>query len=121
MTALPIRSGTLAAIVSFYAVIHLGVAGRAAAYREFARTLRPGGYALIAFHTSDQDTPTGETKTLTQWWGHEVALDFRFLDPAEELESLAAAGLELVARLDRAPHQEVEHASQRSYLLLTRP
>ncbi len=118
MTALPIRSHAVAAIVSFYAVIHLGRAERAAAYREFARTLRPGGCALIAFHTSDPDTRTGEVTTLTQWWGHDVALNFRFLDPAEEIESLAAAGLELQARLDRAPYDGCEHPSRRCYLLL---
>ena len=118
MTALPIRSRTVAAIISFYAVIHLGPAERAAAYREFARALRPGGCALIAFHTSDPETRTGEVTTLTKWWGHEVALNFRFLDPAEELESLAAAGFELQARLDRAPYDGWEHPSQRCYLLL---
>jgi SAM-dependent methyltransferase len=118
MTALPIRSRTVAAIVSFYAVIHLGPGERVAAYREFARALRPGGWALIAFHTSDPDTRTGEVTTLTKWWGHEVALNFRFLDPVEELESLAAAGFELQARLDRAPYDGWEHPSQRCYLLL---
>jgi SAM-dependent methyltransferase len=90
MTALPIRSRTVAAIVSFYAVIHLGPAERAVAHREFARALRPGGSALIAFHAGDSDTRTGEVTTLTKWCGHDVALNFRFLDPAEELETLAA-------------------------------
>jgi SAM-dependent methyltransferase len=120
MIALPIRSGSLAAVVSLYAVIHLDEAHRAAAYREFARTLRPGGHALIAFHTSDQDTPTGEARVLSQWWGHQVALTFRFLDPVQELDALAEAGLVLAARLDRGPYEGYEHASQRCYLLLRR-
>ena len=59
MTALPIRSQGLGAIVSLYAVIHLEASGREAAYREFARALRPGGHALIAFHTCDAETPSG--------------------------------------------------------------
>jgi hypothetical protein len=100
---------------------HLGPAERAAAYREFARTLRPGGCALIAFHTSDPDTRTGEVTSLTRWWGHEVELTFRFLDPSAELEALAAAGLVLQARLDRLPYNGSEHPSRRSYLLLRRP
>lgn len=118
MTALPVRSGALAGIVCLYAVIHLDTAHRAAAYAEFARTLRPGGHALISFHTSDADTPTGGAKHLDAWWGHDVDLTFRYLDPAAETEAIAAAGLELVARLDRAPHDGVEHASNRGYLLV---
>ena len=118
MTALPIRSRTLAGVLCLYAVIHLDAAERAAAYAEFARVLRSGGHALIAFHTSDDDVHTGESKTMTDWWGHPVDLTFRFLDPAAETATLARAGLELVARLDRAPYPGVEHASQRSYLLV---
>jgi len=120
MGELPVRSGALAATVSLYAVIHLDDAHRAAAYREFARTVRPGGHLLVAFHTSDADTRTGTVKTLTQWWGHEVTLNFRYLDPDQELETLAAAGFDLIARLDRAPHEGFEHPSQRFYLLLQR-
>lgn len=68
MTALPIRSQSLAAIVTLYSVIHLNTPGRAAAYQEFARTLRIGGHALIAFHTSDADVRMGGRRTLTDWW-----------------------------------------------------
>ena len=126
MTALPIRSRTLAAIVSFYAVIHLCPAERAAAYREFARTLRPDGCALIAFHSSDPDARTGEVTTLPRGFNSNrstpvVKLNFRFLGPVEELDMLAAAGLEVEARLDRAPYDGCEHPSQRCYLLLRRP
>ena len=46
MTRLPMRSGSLAGIVSFYAVIHLDEDQRRAAYVDFARALRPGGVAL---------------------------------------------------------------------------
>ena len=120
MTALPLRSQGLGAIVSLYAVIHLDASGRATAYSEFARALRPGGHALIAFHTSDADTASGEVKTLTDWWGHDVVLNFRFLDPVVEIGALAAAGLVLIARLDRVPYEGVEHASNRSYLLVQR-
>ena len=111
----------MAGIICLYAVIHLDTAQRAAAYGEFARVLRQGGHALIAFHTSDADVAAGGAATVTEWWGCDVELTFRFLDPAAETRALAAAGLELVARLDRAPHPGVEHASERTYLLLRRP
>ncbi|MHB1536865.1 MAG: hypothetical protein ACYC1D_20095, partial [Acidimicrobiales bacterium] len=91
--------------------------GRAAAYREVARVTRPGGHALIAFHTSDNDAQAGDAKQLTEWWGHPVELTSWFLDPSEEVHAARLAGLDLVGRLDREPHGH-EHPSRRSYLLL---
>ncbi|MFB6980671.1 class I SAM-dependent methyltransferase [Streptomyces scopuliridis] len=120
MTALPIRSHTMGGILCWYAVIHLNQTERAAAYAEFARVLCPGAPALIAFHTDDTDTGPGQATHLTEWWDHPVDLTFRYLDPTTEVAALARAGLTLAARLDRAPHPGVEHASQRSYLLVRR-
>jgi SAM-dependent methyltransferase len=120
MTALPFRDGTVAGVVSLYAVIHLDEVARAAAYREFARVLRPDGQALIAFHTSDAETSTGNARTLNDWWDQPVDLTFHFLDPDREVRALRQAGLELTARLDRQPVPEHEHPSRRSYLLLRR-
>ena len=118
LTALPLRSGGLGVIVCLYAVIHLDAGARAIAYREFARCLRPGGHALIAFHVSDVDVPAGGETTLTTWWDHQVQLTFRFLDPVPEIALLAAAGLRVVARLDREPYPDMEHPSRRCYLLV---
>ena len=120
MTALPVSSGVAAGLVCLYAVIHLDAGQRASAYAEFARVLGPGGYVLVAFHTSDAELPPGAEKTVTSWWDQPVELTFRFLEPAAEIEALARAGLELVARLDRQPAAGVEHPSQRCYLLARR-
>jgi SAM-dependent methyltransferase len=120
MTALPFGSDLAGGIVCLYAVIHLDAEQRAAAYASFRRALRPGGLALIAFHTRDPKTQMGSEATLSSWWGEPVDLTFRFLDPSAESGALAAAGCELVARLDRTPGPE-EHASDRSYLLVQRP
>jgi SAM-dependent methyltransferase len=120
MTALPLRSGAVAGVICLYALIHLDTAQRTVAYQECARALRAGGYALVAFHTSDADVPTGGAKALTDWWGHAVDLTFRFLDPAAEAWAMKAAGLEVMARLDRGPHPRLEHPSERSYLPLRR-
>jgi SAM-dependent methyltransferase len=118
LACLPIGSASLAGVVCFYALIHLDTSGRAAAYREIARVTRPGGHALIGFHTSDADTPPGGAKQLTEWWGRPVELTFRFLDPNQEADAARLAGLDLVARLDREPDEGHEHPSRRSYLLL---
>ncbi|SEQ49885.1 class I SAM-dependent methyltransferase [Lentzea albida] len=68
MTALPVRSRSVGALVCLYAVIHLDAEQRAKAYAEFARVLKPGGQALVAFHVRDQDTSSGQARTLTEWW-----------------------------------------------------
>lgn len=120
MTALPLGSGLLSGLVCMYAVIHLDADRRAAAYREFARVLGDGGHALVAFHTQDSEHRTGETRQVSEWWGHEVDLSFHFLDADEEVTALDTAGLQLVARLDRSPHSGLEHESERSYLVVRR-
>jgi SAM-dependent methyltransferase len=120
MTALPLRTGALSGLVCFYAVIHLDADQRAAAYREFARVLGSGGVALIAFHTSDSENRTGESRTIDEWWGHDVNLTFHFLDADGEVLELREAGLQLIARLDRTPHARLEHESNRSYLFVRR-
>ena len=116
MTALPVGTSTLSGLVCLYAVIHLDRDQRRAAYAEFARALAPGAQALIAFHTSEAGVAPGTAVDFTEWWDQPVELTFRYLDPDEEVALLAAAGLSLVARLDREPYPEVEHASRRSYL-----
>ena len=121
MTALPIRSGSLAGIVCLYAVIHLDTSARARAYAEFARVVNPGGCVLIAFHCSDVETPVGGSVHVDTMWDHAVDLTFHYLDPAVEMELITAAGLDVIARLDREPHRDVEHASRRGYLLARRP
>lgn len=120
MTALPFRAGSIGGLVCLYAVIHLDDEARARAYAEFARVLRPGGHALVSFHTRDADLPAGGTKRLDEWWGHEVDLRFRFLDPTEETKLATDAGLAPTARLDREPYRDGEHPSRRTYLLLQR-
>ena len=100
MSALPLASSSVAAIVCMYSAIHLDAAERDSAYSEFARVLRPGGHAMVAFHVFDDDIVIGGSKTITQWWDHEVEVIFRFLDPSDELATLARAGMEFVARLD---------------------
>jgi SAM-dependent methyltransferase len=121
LTALPLRPASVGGVVSLYAVIHLDTDARAGAYGEIARVLRPGGVALIAFHTRDTDHEPGTALTMSAWWDEPVSLTFRFLDPEAELAAMEAAGLALVARLDRAPNDRGEHPSHRSYLLARRP
>jgi SAM-dependent methyltransferase len=118
--ALPVRDGGWAGAVAPYSIIHLDRGGRIAAATELARAIRTGGWLLVAFHVSDAERTAGAVRHVTEWWGHEVGLDFHFLDPAEVARDLAAAGFTLVSRTDREPWPGVEHPSRRSYLLARR-
>ena len=77
MTALPSGDGEWDGLVSFYALIHMiDDADLRAALAEFRRVLVGGGLLLIAVHAGE------ETRHLTEWFGAEVDVSFRFFDPA---------------------------------------
>jgi len=115
MLALAAADATWAGIVAFYSIIHIPPEGLPRAFAEFFRVLRPGGYALLAFHVGQERVHRDE------WWGHDVSLDFQFYEPEEVETLLTAAGFTIEARLTRRPYEAVEHPSQRGYLLARKP
>ncbi len=117
---LPVADGGWAGAVAPYSIIHVAEPDRPAAWAELARAIRPGGWLLVAFHIEDADRPAGSTHHLTEWWGHEVDLDFHFLDPARITAELTEGRFALVSRTDREPWPDVEQPSRRSYLLARR-
>ena len=108
---LPLPDASLAGAVAFYSLIHLAPGHVSVAIREIARILRPGAHAVIAFHRGD------EVRHLATWWGHEVNIDFRLMDPEIVAGDLWDAGMEVTARVDRAPIAGVERRTERSYLV----
>ncbi|MHA6780872.1 methyltransferase domain-containing protein [Pseudonocardia saturnea] len=94
-----VDDASLAALVSWYSLIHIPEGDRPAVVAEFARVLRPGGYVLLAFQVGDG------TRHYDEGFGHEVALDFHRLDPDAVLAMLDTAGFAFVARLVRAPEE----------------
>ncbi|HEY1487998.1 MAG TPA: class I SAM-dependent methyltransferase [Micromonosporaceae bacterium] len=100
-----------------YSIVHFGPEPRAAAFAELARVIRPGGWLLLAFHTASIEAPGTASHHSDEWWGHEVDLDFQFIDPARVTAEFADAGFELRSRTDREPWPDVEAPSRRSYLL----
>ncbi|HYN92586.1 MAG TPA: class I SAM-dependent methyltransferase [Pilimelia sp.] len=118
--ALPVADGGWAGAVAPYSIIHLDRDGRRLAFAELARAIAPGGWLLVTFHISDADAAAGEVRHLTDWWDTPVQLDFHFLDPAEVAGEMAAAGFAVMARTEREPWPDGEHASRRGYLLARR-
>jgi SAM-dependent methyltransferase len=113
LLGLPAGDGEFGAAVALYSVIHLEPGELRRAFAEIHRVLRPSGRLLVAFHIGS------EVRHVTDWLGHEVDVDFRFLEPAHVAEAMEGAGLGVEARLERTNYQE-EQQTRRGYLLASR-
>jgi SAM-dependent methyltransferase len=109
MHALPLGDGTLAAIVSWYSVIHAAPGDVPGYFAEFRRVLRPGGYLLAAFFEAVDEPVTA--------FDHAVTLAYRW--PLGELAALAVeAGFAEVGRMSREPR--AGERFRRGHLLMRR-
>ena len=114
MRALSIEDGTLAGIAAFYSIIHIPREQIPAVLSEqFLRVLQPDGWLMMEFHLGD------EVIHLEEWWGHEV--DFAFYGLEEMVAWVEAAGFRVEEARVREPYADVEHPSQRGYLLAQKP
>jgi len=117
---LPAADDAWSGAIALYSIIHLTAAERAAACHEFARTVRPGGWLLVAFHIDGPDFTAGEVNHLTNWFGEPVELDAYFLEPADVTRDMEAAGLTIMSTLVRQPWPEAEYPSRRCYVIAQR-
>ena len=116
MLALATPDASWGGIVAMYSVIHLPTEARPQALTEFYRVLNPGGLLLLAFHMGD------EQRHMDEWWGQEVSLDTWFLQPREIESLLRDAGFTVEMSLVRQPYApDIEHQSQRAYILARKP
>jgi ubiquinone/menaquinone biosynthesis C-methylase UbiE len=120
MLALPAADAALSGIIALYSIIHLTVAERARACREFARAVHPGGWLLASFHIDSPDFAAGDVNHLTTWFGQAVELDGHFLQPADVARDVQAAGFTVNATIIRSPQPDIEYPSRRCYLLAQR-
>jgi SAM-dependent methyltransferase len=120
MTKLPAADDAWSGAIALYSIIHLTADERAIACREFARTVRPGGWLLVAFHIDSPDFAAGDVNHLTDWFGESVSLDAFFLEPADVVRDMEAAGFTIMSTLVRQPWPDVEYPSRRSYILAQR-
>ena len=89
MLDLPVADGAWGGAVAMYSIIHLDAAERRAACHELARVIRPGGYVLLAFHTSDATHQPGELTEEEEVLGRQIKLTLHFLRPDDSRPTYA--------------------------------
>lgn len=120
MLRLPAADGAWAGAIALYSIIHLSDSERTAAFSEFARVLRCEGWLLTAFHIDSAEFAAGQVSHRTDWFGQSVDLDGYFLEPAQVLREIEAAGFTIMSTVIRQPWPAVEYPSRRCYLLAQR-
>jgi uncharacterized protein len=83
----PTTHGGWGAVLAWYALIHLAASELPAAIASLARPLRANGWLVLALHAG------AEVRTVTDWFGHEIDLDFVLHDPAEVVAVVEQTGL----------------------------
>ena len=107
--ALPVQTGSCAAVVAFYSLIYEGVDGTGAALAELRRVLRPGGALLVAVHAGQGVHHFAEYK------GIAVDVELHLWEPGVLERVVRSAGFAIDAVDVRAPYP-FEHATQRLYV-----
>ena len=113
LASLPAADGEFGSVAALYSIIHLELSEVRLVFNEIHRTLRPFGVLLLAFHVGS------EVRHVTDWWGQEVDLDFRFFEPDGVAELLEEAGFAVETRLERTSYPE-EVDTRRAYVLARR-
>ena len=100
LAALPYADATFDAYVSWYSTVHTPDHLLPLVLAEARRVLRDGGVAVLGLQSGEGTVDVSPTY---RQFGHEVAL-VRYLRPLDQVvDAVEAAGLQVVARLEREP------------------
>jgi uncharacterized protein YceH (UPF0502 family) len=99
------------AVLAWYSLIHLAASELPAAIASLARPLRTNGWLVLGLHAG------AEVRTVREWFGHDVDLDFVLHDPAEVVATVERAGLLDVEWYHRGPFTSRGETTQRLYVL----
>jgi hypothetical protein len=99
------------AVLAWYSLVHFAASELPAAIASLARPLRPNGWLVLGLHAGD------EVRTVTEWFGHEVDVDFVLHDTAAVIAAVEQAGLRDVEWYQRGPIASRDETTQRLYVL----
>lgn len=114
MLALDVPEDSLAGIICFYAIIHLGREDATRALRQMHRAIRPGGSLLVSFHGGEGELQREE------WYDKKVAIKVTLFGKEEMSGYMAAAGFEVERVVEREPY-EFEYPTRRVYAFGRKP
>jgi SAM-dependent methyltransferase len=114
LRTLPIRPGSLGAIVAFYSLIYGPVEHLDRVFADWRGALAPDGLAVLAVHAG-----VG-TVHIDEWHGRRLNLELVLRDPDDVLCRLRAAGFTIDEHTVRSPYEH-EHQTERLYVTATRP
>jgi SAM-dependent methyltransferase len=113
MRRLDAAEGSVGAILSLYALIHLRRDAVVPALEELYRVLMPGGRLLLACHRGQ-----GEVHA-TERFGQRVLLDATLFEPEELARYVSDAGFIVNETLIRQPY-DFEYQAEKIYILATK-
>ena len=115
MLDLVCENDSIAAVVSFYSIVHFTEGEVGTALGEVFRVLRPGGAFLFTYHIGE------ETIRIDRFLDKDVDIDFMFFSSDCIRGLLERCGFERIEIIERAPYPEVEYQSRRAYVFAFKP
>ncbi len=111
----PAASPGWAAVLGWYALVHLAPSELPEAVAALTRPLAPGGWLVLGLHAGD------EVRHVDEWFDHDVDLDFILHEPRSVVRVVEAAGLVDVEWYLRGPATKRGETTQRLYVIGRRP
>ena len=99
------------AVLAWYSLIHLAASELPDAIASLARPLRANGWLVLGLHAG------AEVRSVREWFGHDVDLDFVLHDPAEVVATVERAGLLDIEWYHRGPFTSRGETTERLYVL----
>lgn len=112
LDVLPFEDAAFDGILAWYSIIHTHPDDLPAVAAEFARVLRPGGFALLGFQAGSGD------RTISQAYGHDLELSARLHEPDQVASTFTGCGFTADSWARRGPHTSERHPQ--GFVLLRR-
>jgi uncharacterized protein YceH (UPF0502 family) len=103
------------AVLAWYSLVHLAASELPAALGSLMRPIRPNGWLVLALHAG------AEVRAVTEWFEHEIELEFVLHDPAAVVAEVERAGLRDIEWYLRGPLAAREETTERLYVLARKP